>query len=212
MRTHRSKEPLFLRCGESDIEVLLEVYLERECALPAGVPTPRVILDGGANVGYTARWLAIEYSEALVLAVEPDPASAAMARRNTESFGERVRVVESALWNEDGHVRLVNPGDPSWSHRFETAREGEAGALPCRSIGSLLDSEGVGAADVVKLDVEGAERGIFGDGDLGWMDSISVLIVETHGEEADRVVRAALSARGFRCRVQGEKLVATRQP
>lgn len=59
-----------IRRHESDYSVFSAIFLEGE--LSAYVPSdPRLIIDGGANVGYSTAYFARHYPSATIVAVEP---------------------------------------------------------------------------------------------------------------------------------------------
>ncbi len=111
-----------------------------------------VILDCGANIGYTTLHYKRRYPRARITAFEPDPQFAPLLRRNLARNGAAdVRVVEAAAWTADGTApwimegrdgsRLAAPGDGSTS-------------VATVDLASYLTETDV---DLLKLDVEGAE-------------------------------------------------------
>lgn len=198
--------PVTIRPGDSDVRVLVQIFLLGEFDLPPELK-PKTILDAGANIGASARYFLDHYPEATLVAVEPDPANAALVKQNTA--GSDVTVLNSGLWSEDGHVKVSNPGAESWALEFEPAEASEPGAVECLSVASVMQRTGIERFDLVKLDIEGAERNVFRDGNLDWLDRCGMLIIETHGDDIDRLVKDTLAARGFDLAQQGEKVIAT---
>ena len=130
-----------------------------EAAMRAGM----TVIDMGANLGYFTMLMAKGVGPTgNVHAFEPNPAMATLlaesAARN--GFADRVVIHGDPLWNVDGlKVALKVPtGEPKNAHLVE-ASEHEAGlVLATRRFDgypNLLD------ADLVKIDVEGAEEAIW---------------------------------------------------
>ena len=94
-----SEYPILMRVGSSDREVLGQVFIEQEYD-PIVLSRPQVILDLGANVGYSSAYFLSKYPTASVVAVEPDPSNYAICSRNLISFGKRAKVVLGAAWPE----------------------------------------------------------------------------------------------------------------
>ena len=67
------------------------------------------IIDGGASIGEFAALARLACPNTRVLCVEPHPPSAAVLRRRG------FEVVEAALWNQRGSMRLTQPSDASTS-------------------------------------------------------------------------------------------------
>src|SRR5262249_37559791 len=81
-----------IRRRDSDYFVFSSIFLEGE--LSAYVPPePRLIIDGGANIGFSTAYLARNYPSATVVAVEPSADNCTRIRRHCKGFGN-VTVVE----------------------------------------------------------------------------------------------------------------------
>ncbi len=63
--------PILLRTRTSDIQTFGQVFVAREYDFPLPGPEPRLIVDGGAYVGYTTLFFAHRYPNAKILAIEP---------------------------------------------------------------------------------------------------------------------------------------------
>jgi FkbM family methyltransferase len=156
---------LAVRPCDSDPFVLVQIFTKREYdarpfwmtrlnTVAAGMRTSGrvpVIVDAGANVGYSALYLADHFPDAVVVAVEPDPECVAQIRANCAA-NQRIRVVHAALWSHGDGVDLTNRDEGSWANRVV-----DGGNTPSVTLESIL-TEVVGAAPfLLKLDIEGAE-------------------------------------------------------
>jgi FkbM family methyltransferase len=196
-----------LRRGGSDISVFETVFVERE--LDAYLPqTPHLIIDGGANIGLTTAFYAQRYPQARIVAIEPSTENCDCLRQNCASF-ENVSIVEGGLWTSSGHLRLANPTAEAWSFQCEPATAGSEGAFPAYSVDRIIDDSGIALCDLMKLDIEGAEEQLFAS--AGWLQRVNAILVEVHGEAADRAIKAACSEQDFEYSVLGEKLMITRK-
>lgn len=112
-----------------------------------------VIIDAGANVGYSALDFAERFPEAVVIAVEPDPETYAELVANC--IGEpRIQPVQAAVWSHEGGVSLLAGSEQgSRAHRVAGL-----GATPSWTLNSLLALVPDGRSLIIKLDIEGAER------------------------------------------------------
>src|SRR5262245_46133614 len=96
--------------GSSDPEAFDQIFIERILAeVVSRIRSARVIVDLGANVGYTSVFFLNAFPDAFVLAVEPDPANADICAKNLAVYGDRARVLEAAIWNYSTHLAL-SPG------------------------------------------------------------------------------------------------------
>lgn len=115
-----------------------------------------VFVDCGAYDGDTvealARWAA--GSEALAVALEPDPGSFARLQAvAARELGVEVQCVQAAAGATGGHVRFLSLGNEA----SRVASEGEGEVVELVTVDSILADLGV-RADYVKYDVEGFER------------------------------------------------------
>ena len=156
---------LTVRPCDSDPFVLVQMFTRREydpmpfwmARLNAAAAELRergrvpLIVDAGANVGYSALYLAVHFPDAIVVAVEPDPACVEMIKVNSVDC-QRIRVVHAALWSHEGGVNLITPDGGSWANRVS-----DGGRTPSVTLDSLLASVPGAAPLILKLDIEGAE-------------------------------------------------------
>src|SRR5688572_10069177 len=68
-----AKFPLNCRANTSDRDVFDQIFLNREYRCLDDVREARLIIDCGAYVGYSASYLLTRFSNAYLIAVEPDP-------------------------------------------------------------------------------------------------------------------------------------------
>lgn len=198
--------PMTVHRGASDWNVFREVFIRNELEL-SDLEPPRVILDGGANVGYTTAWFARKYPHAKVIAVEPDEEN---CRRISEHCAglRNVKVFRGGVWWRKAQVHIVNPEDSAWAFRVEECPVETPGSVPAWSIADILREVGEDHIDLLKLDVEGAEREIFAKGTDEWLKRVGTVMIEIHGPEAQAAVDSATV--GFDRWAQGDKAVLTR--
>jgi FkbM family methyltransferase len=198
------RQPFLLRRGSSDLSVFETVFLDRE--FDVYVPDdPRLIIDGGANVGYSTAFFARRFGDATVLAIEPSSENLAMLKTNCKGL-KNVTAVEGGLWPTSCRLRIANPQDPAWSFRCEQAPAGATGTFPAYSIEDLIDRSGHERCDLLKLDVEGAEEQLFSQPG-NWLSRVDAILVEIHGPMALAAVQRACPDSDWVKTNCGEKLM-----
>lgn len=214
LRLRGLHRPIILRKGSSDPDVFWQVFVERQYALPRHVPGPvRCIIDAGANVGLSALYLLNSYQDAHVVALEPDPANASVARRNLEAYSERCTLVEGALWEADGVLQLQQGtfrDGREWATTVAPASATD-GNVRAFSVRGLLRAAGHTKVDLVKMDIEGAELPVLRapDNRAALADAWAVAI-ELHGEEHRRSFLHFAAEGGYRVADRGEVTFAVR--
>ena len=145
-----------------------------------------VVLDAGANVGVFSIWASSKCRS--VIAVEPAPETFNLLELNKRiNKANNVLLVNRAFSDHDGYVNMGGDGAT-----FRIERDGIL--IPSSTIDSLLAELEV-SIDVVKMDVEGAEK-VSLDG--SYLQRVREIIVETHS--TDKVVVATLQSHGFKTR------------
>jgi FkbM family methyltransferase len=194
-----------IRRNDSDLSVFWPIFIEGE--LSAYVPhSPRLIIDGGANVGFSTSYLAKRYPSAQIVAIEPSSDNCARIKQHCAGF-DNVTILQGGLWSHAGFLRIQNPHDASWAFRCELADTATAGAFPAFTIRDIIDRFGAGKCDLIKLDIEGAETHLFAPEHSNWIDRIGAILVEVHSDEAMEAIAVACPESRFDYSKHGEKLL-----
>lgn len=187
-------QPVHLRMRTTDVSVYEEIVANGEYRFEIA-REPTVIVDAGANIGLTSIFFANRYPGAKVIAIEPEASNFRMLIKNCERYSTIVPI-EAALWSSDTRVDLQDPGTGSWGFRTEdrqqvqdtgapaqdtgaVARPGDDAGVRALTIPTLMREVGIDHIDILKVDIEGAEKEIFDHCDA-WIDRIGVLAVELH--------------------------------
>jgi FkbM family methyltransferase len=204
--------PVTMRTGgSSDRQVLHQVFIQEEYE-PLALEYPNVILDLGANVGYSSAYFLSKYPTARVVAVEPDPDNCALCRRNLSPFGKRATVVHGAAWPERVRLVLVRGAfrdGREWATQVKPAAhaEGEVANVEGYDVPALIGLTGGTQIDLLKIDIEGSERELFERNTDTWLPSIRNLCVELHDHDSAAAFFGALSRYSFDCFRSGELTV-----
>jgi FkbM family methyltransferase len=195
-----------MRGKTSDAWVFHQVIVSDEYSLIPNSLKPATIVDAGANAGFAIRWMKSRWPDASVVAIEPDPENFRIAQANTsEHIG--VTLIEGALWSEEGRASFVCTGDEKYALRVKME---QAGPIRCVTVCGLMRQMGWDRIDLLKMDIEGAEREVFGPSAQEWIHKIGVLVVELHeGFSPGCTVKLfqALQGTKFTLKWRGENLV-----
>jgi hypothetical protein len=94
-----SGRSVWVRPGTADVDQLWDVFVRHSHMPPARIQRRGVFLiwDLGARIGLSLADLAVEFPDAKLVGVEPDPENVALARRNFESWDDRASVIEEPI-------------------------------------------------------------------------------------------------------------------
>jgi FkbM family methyltransferase len=187
--------PLHLRLGSTDWFVAEEVFLRDVYAVVRTVAPSdtRVIVDLGANVGLTLALWHAWWPEAHMVAVEPDDDNLRVLALNVGGFADRVRTVRACAVGVAREIELDRHASED-AYRISEIGHGAGPRLPGRTMGEILKAHGIGGVDLLKCDIEGAEREVFAACD-DWIGRVRSMVVEVHegfgvSELADLLGRA----------------------
>jgi FkbM family methyltransferase len=171
---------IVIRPFAGDIFILFEVLMGRCYYIPDAILRPedvRLILDCGANIGITALYFASRYPNARIFSIEPNDENFELLKRNTAAESRIVPIRGAVVGRPRKSVRLTS-GEPAWGNFI--SEEGNGPEIPAFTIEQILSTYNLSHVDLLKVDVEGAEKYIFDDGQF--MRQVSFAIVELHGD------------------------------
>lgn len=185
---------LRLRTASSDFSVFYNVFSAKEyqplVTLIKSFPQATVssIIDAGSNVGFTAVYLAAHFKNASIIAIEPDKGNFAMLQKNMALNGlQQAVLLNMALWGSDDKIQLDHSfrDHREWSIRVKKA-DGSAPqvTLDGISLPTLLKDSGWPTVDILKIDIEGAEKEVFAEQrkSVEVLKKVRFLVIELHDE------------------------------
>ncbi|WP_205698099.1 FkbM family methyltransferase [Conexibacter sp. SYSU D00693] len=155
----RSGLSFYVRHRTRDMEIVHEVLLRDGYEVPAEVtallPAAPKVLDLGGNIGLFAVRTLERWPQARVTSWEPDPSNLALleACRVANAAQERWDVVAAAAMTAEGSVRFA-----AGAESYSRVREDGGIEVPGHDVLPAL-----AAADLAKVDIEGAEWPILRD-------------------------------------------------
>lgn len=208
------KYPLACRPYQDDPILLRNIFEGEEYRLPIKNFDPKLIIDCGANVGYSAVYFANQYPDAKIIAVEPEYVNFKMLEGNA-TFYEQITCIHSAIWNKEAYIKVIDDYNSTAGFMTVETSADDPQALKATSIGRLLEGSGFDRIDLLKIDIEGAEKEVFEAADVhDWLSKTTVIAIELH----DRVKRGcssamfkALARYDFYLALNGENLIFIRE-
>jgi FkbM family methyltransferase len=118
--------------------------------------SPDLIVDCGAHIGLFSLIAGLRYPSAELIAFEPNTSNFNMARLQLARFADRLRLVEAAVWTENGEGRLLFEESNS-GYLTDKSQRGQ-----CVRLINLRDEAALwlGRRLLLKMDIEGAERDV----------------------------------------------------
>ena len=212
IRLKELKHPFKLRKASSDIAVFHQVFINKEYKLKAGF-NPRFIIDGGGNIGLAALYFANVYPDAKIVSVEPESDNYNMLIDNTRAY-DNIHPIQSGLWNKSTYLKVKNIGLDDWGFVVEECDKEGAETFRALSIADIMSQYQVDEIDILKLDIEGAEKEVFTSNYDRWLPKTKILIVELHDRMKAGCSSAfikAMASYNFTIHPLGENFICIRQ-
>ena len=168
--------------SNNDYGVAYEVFVHHHyaCPRPLQADSVSLIVDLGANVGFSCLYWLTHYPRAKLVAMEPHPGHFAQCRANlaANNLLSRVELHRAAAGVAPQEIVLSDAGAAS------SVLPPNAGGItaPMLDVFALLSGRSV---SILKLDIEGSEYPILGDPRFATLRP-RCLVMEWHGGRTDR--------------------------
>ncbi len=173
------RNPVTLRMRTTDASIYEDILLRGHYALPLPF-VPETIVDLGANIGMASVYYANQFPKARIIAVEAETSNFAILQRNVARYSN-ILPIHAAAWNRDGEISLAIPrGTDSRIDKIVfSVCEGEGIPVRAVTMQSLMNEMHISSIDVLKVDIEGAEKEVF-ETATDWIQNVRCLAIELH--------------------------------
>jgi FkbM family methyltransferase len=195
-----AKHPFSIRVPSTDIPTFHQIFQlqQYECQYARA---PLTLIDAGANIGLASIYFASLFPNLSIIAIEAEQSNFSLLTHNVKRF-DNVTPVFCALWNRDIAIDVIDSGSGNWG--FTTKEPGCHNSstnsfvhtIPGRTICSIMQEYGIKRLDILKMDIEGAEREVF-RGDLAWIHDTDAIIVELHEVKSPGAIASYMSLYQF---------------
>ena len=184
-----SNSLIYLRPYSSDRKVYEQVLINEEYRPVVEIyrqmfkEYPVNIIDCGSNIGLACLYFHWFYPNANFIAIEPFKENAEVLRINLNSNELRnYKVLEAGVWNKTTGLIIDKSfrDGKEWSIRLEETDK-ERTDISGNSLLELIENNEI---DILKMDIEGAEKVLFDDPDYAmlFLSKVKCLAIEIHDE------------------------------
>jgi FkbM family methyltransferase len=200
--------PLIIRKNTSDIEVFKQIFTQKDYEFDYGL-TPKFIIDGGANVGYSSIFFARKFKNAKIIAIEPERSNFEVLKKNTAKYGNIIPL-NKGLWPKKGYLKIYNQEYGKYACMTKEVKKDEGYDVEVVTIDDLLRMSNCKEIDVLKLDIEGAEKELFSKNTDKWLIKVNLIIIELHEgmkPGCNKAFFSAIKKYNFTKETRGENLI-----
>jgi FkbM family methyltransferase len=190
------KHPIFLRRNSSDTSVFSQIFVDKEYDIELNFE-PKVIIDGGANIGLATVYFKNRYPNSKIIAVEPDAENMNVLKSNVANYKD-VFIKQVCLWPQKGQMHLNDKyGLGKWAMVVEEFIENgnqDLDVVEALTLTDIMNEFNLDYIDLLKLDIESAEKQLFSDNYMQWLTKTKVIIIELHDWMTDGCSKPFFSA------------------
>ncbi|MBB1192509.1 hypothetical protein DNC80_02355 [Flavobacterium sp. SOK18b] len=184
---------LLLRGQEhSDYEVFKQIFNFKEYNVVLNlidfnlnVQKEKIIIDAGANVGYTSVFFSQYLRNVKIYGIEPSKSNFDMYQKNVSllSNSDDVTIYNRALSEKANSKYIIEREYGDKKDWAITTKEDEGGEIKGITINEIISENNLEYISLLKIDIEGAERFIFKRGqDVSFLKITQVVAIEIHDE------------------------------
>lgn len=209
-----------VRKNSSDMAVIHQVIVKNQYGPLTGLVRQkypgeiRTIIDAGANIGLATLHLKRNFPRARIISLEPDEGNYQVLLKNIAANKlTEITPLKAGLWHSRKHLRVVHDtGDGrEWSFSVEETAVQANDTIAGYGIADLMHDHGWEFIDILKIDIEGAERFVFEQDSAvrAFLARTRFLAIEIHDQFASRTaIYGQLAANGFEYFNSGELTIA----
>ena len=170
------KHPFKLRNTYADTETFNQIFIEGSYDID--FEHPKIIIDGGANIGLFAVQMTNRYPNAKIICIEPDKENFGLLKQNVSLY-ENIFCENIGLWNINTKLKVYDKHNlGKWGIIVE--ENIEEGTIPAMSLDFLMKKYNIAEIDILKLDIETSEKQLFSNNYQNWLLNVKSLVVEFH--------------------------------
>ena len=208
VKIKRMRRKIYFR-GKADIGVMSHFWkplYHIECTKPN---KQLAIIDAGANIGDETIRFQHFHPNATILAIEAEQDNFSVLKKNFQET-PNVHCYHKALWYETTTLSLSKNSDSNESFRVNEETKQAALQVGTITIPELMQTHQLNEIDIIKLDIEGAEKALFSYNTDEWISKVNVFIFEIPDYDnpgTTRLIFEKLAAMNFNVFRSDESLV-----
>ncbi len=166
------------------------------------------IIDAGANIGLSTAYFASRFPDAHIVAVEAEKGNYRMLCQNTQQF-PNVDALNAGIWPITAKLAIENLNAENTGFTVRETSPDDPAGFEAISITDIMEKYNMPYVDLVKIDIEGAEKEVL-DTHNEWIERSRIVILELHDRKKAGCSHSffrAFSNYDFECHPFGQNLL-----
>ena len=185
-----NKLSIFMRdFNHSDYDVFYQIFNKKEFEVILKMITINkvsnkeiIIIDAGANVGYTSLFFSIFLDSCKIFGIEPSLENCEIYKKNTENF-KNIKIYNNALSEISNSFFDLNSDFRDGKDWSISTTQKQNGKIKGITINEIINENKLDYISFLKIDIEGAERFLFKEGnDFDFLKITEIIAIEIHDE------------------------------
>lgn len=172
------KRTVYFRKKTKDFETFKEIFNQNIYNIKLPI-TPYSIVDAGANIGFASLFFKIKFPESEIIALEIEESNLAMIKKNTRNL-TNFSLEKKALYNNKSFFKIENPHNATNSFIVKEVKETDIYNVESITLDEILFQKKWKSIDLLKIDIEGAEKKLFESNYQNWLPKTKIIMIETH--------------------------------
>lgn len=171
---------IYLRKGSSDTRIFHTIFGQQEYNIKQLDSSAKTIIDCGANIGLFTVYMKHKYPDAKVICIEPDRENYEQTLLNTKGLKD-VKVYQNGIWHRKANLAITDKyNGGKWGLVVDEIPEPTNESVASLGLNELMSLENLESIDILKIDIETAEKYLFSQNYEEWMRRTKVIIIELH--------------------------------
>lgn len=118
--------------------------------------------------------------------------------------------MNSAIWSSNILIKVIDEGKGNWAIKTIIANSNESGSIPGISVDQILENYNQKTIDLLKIDIECAEKELFSANYKHRIEKTKVIAIELHDSVGDDIRKTFYNAlQGFQYKeyCKGENVI-----
>lgn len=205
--------PINIRLKSSDLLTFHQVFTFEEYDINFGF-NPKFIIDAGANIGLASVYFNKKYPDVKIIAIEPEKSNFEILKSNCQNY-KSIFPHKRALSNQTNlTLNVIDKGYGNWGFVTEidnnTSIQKIVDTVKTITIDEVIKENNLEFIDLLKIDIEGAEKELFESDYENWLPKTKCIVIELHDgikSGSSKSFFKAISRYNFSFQMKGENLV-----
>ncbi|MBO9198831.1 MULTISPECIES: FkbM family methyltransferase [Niastella] len=202
-----------IRKHSSDFKVFraIAVFGQYNVPIITGSNNVKTIIDLGSNIGFSVMHFKSKFPDAQVIAVEPEKHNFEQLVKNVKGYS-KVVCLQNAIWYSEKKLGIFDSGLGEYGFRVVDGNQKQVGSVDAITMDDIISKYGLQTIDILKIDIEGAEKELFTYNYENWLPKVRCIVIELHDTFHPGCATAffkAISTRQFDIFCKGEDIIIT---